>query len=179
MPTTTPAPLMATPQALFEKLAELGIAYTNHHHAPVMTVDESRALRGAVQGLHAKNLFLKDKKGGLWLVVAEETRSIDLKALRTRLNVRNLSFGKPELLMEVLGVTPGTVTPFAVLNDEAGQVRVVLDAALASAPQANFHPLDNAQSTTVSGAGLVSFLAALKHKPLIIDFTPASTPARC
>ena len=167
----------ATPDFLLATLAELGIAYTNHHHAPVMTVEQSRALRGPLPGLHAKNLFLKDKKGGQWLVVAEESQTIDLKDLRQRLAVANLSFAKPERLMDALGVTPGTVTPFAVINDPSGAVRVVLDQALANAAAASFHPLDNAQTTTVSGTGLLSFLDAMQHPPLLVDFTPGAAPA--
>jgi Ala-tRNA(Pro) deacylase len=162
---------------LFETLSRLGIEYLNHAHAVVMTVEQSQALRGPIHGLHAKNLFLKDKKGGLWLVVTEEGQTIDLKDLRKRLGVANLSFGKAELLWDVLGVTPGTVTPFAVINDAAGLVRLVLDAKLANAAQANFHPLDNAQTTTVSGAGLLKFLQAFDHAPWIVDFTVGGTDA--
>lgn len=110
-------------------------------------------------------------------MVAEESQTIDLKALRQRLGAANLSFAKPERLLEVLGVTPGTVTPFAVINDSVGAVRVVLDQALATAPQASFHPLDNAQTTTTSGAGLLAFLDAVQHPPLLIDFTLTTAPA--
>ena len=177
MPTTPPATPPATPEALLAKLTELGVAHVNHRHVPVMTVEESRALRGPLPGLHAKNLFLKDKKGGLWLVVAHECRTIDLKVLRKRLGAKSLSFGKPDLLKDVLGVAPGAVTPFAVINDSRGLVHVVLDDTLAQAAQANFHPLDNAQTTTVSGAGLLTFLKSLHHAPMIIDFTRDDSPA--
>lgn len=166
MPATPPK----TPRDLLDRLTALGIAYANHTHAPVMTVEESQGLRGTIAGLHSKNLFLKDKKGGLWLVVCEEDRPIDLKQLRKRLGVQNLSFGKPELLMEALGVPPGSVTPFAVINDAPGRVRVVLDRALADGERVNFHPLDNAQTTSLSGADLLAFLTAQDHEPLILDF---------
>ena len=170
---TTPPPKAApaTAQMLFDVLRRLNIEHLNHAHAAVMTVEESRALRGPIPGLHAKNLFLKDKKGALWLVVAEEHQPIDLKDLRKRLGVSNLSFARAEVLMDALGVTPGTVTPFAAINDPAKHVRVVLDARLANAALANFHPLDNAQTTTVSGAGLLAFLRAIAHDPLVVDFT--------
>lgn len=169
--TAMPATARTTsPETLLAKLSALGIVYTNHHHAPVMTVDDSRAMRGAIAGLHVKNLFLKDKKGGLWLIVAEETQPIDLKSLRKRLGVSNLSFGKPEALMAALGVTPGSVTPFGVINDPDAAVRVVLDQRLSVAAQVSFHPLDNAQNTTISGAGLLTFLDALDHAPLVLDF---------
>ena len=177
MSTPPPKAAPATAQMLFETLSRLNIEYLNHTHAVVMTVEQSQALRGPIHGLHAKNLFLKDKKGGLWLVVAEEGQNIDLKDLRKRLNVANLSFAKAQTLMDVLGVTPGTVTPFAVINDGAGHVRLVLDAKLANAALANFHPLDNAQTTTVSGAGLVKFLHSFNHAPLIVDFSGEATVA--
>lgn len=172
-----PAAPPATPQILLAKLSQLGIQAVNHRHAPVMTVEESRALRGAIPGLHAKNLFLKDKKRGLWLVVAEESQAIDLKNLRKRLGVANLSFAKADVLMAALGVTPGAVTPFAVINDPDGLVRVVLDQTLAEAAQASFHPLDNAQNTTVSGAELLTFLDAMGHAPMVVDFAATHVDA--
>lgn len=166
----------AQPDDLFARLDDLGVPYTNHHHDPVMTVEESQALRGSIDGMHSKNLFLKDKKGGLWLIVAWEDRPVDLKKLRKRLGVQNLSFGKPDLLMDALGVPPGSVTPFAVINDGAGTVRVVLDAALAEGETVNFHPLDNAQTTSLSGAGLLTFLTALDHEPTILEFDTETSP---
>ncbi len=159
-----------TPGELIAALDQMGIANTTIEHDAVMTVEQSQALRGVIPGLHSKNLFLKDKKGQLWLVVAEEDRPIDLKNLRKRIGAANLSFGKADLLREVLGVEPGSVTPFAVINDLSMRVRVVLDQALAQGERVNFHPLINTQSTMVSGQGLVEFLRRLEHEPLIIDF---------
>lgn len=160
----------ATPENLLERLSLLGVRHTTFAHAPVMTVEESRRLRGDIAGLHAKNLFLKDKKGGLWLVVAGEDTPVDLKALRKRLGLASLSFAGAETLYEILGVEPGSVTPFAVINDAAAQVRVVLDQALAQGAAVNFHPLVNSRTTTVSGAGLLAFLRATGHEPLVMDF---------
>ena len=161
----------ATPDQLLARLAELDISAETQTHAPVMTVDESRRLRGEIQGAHAKNLFLKDKKQALWLVVAEESQVVDLKRLRPLIGSAALSFGSAELLQDVLGVTPGAVTPFAVINDILGKVTVVLDLALVSAPKVNFHPLINSRTTTVDSAGLLAFLQAQDHDPLIIDFS--------
>ena len=108
----------ATPQDLFARLDRLGIAHTTHPHPPLFTVEESKRLRGALPGGHCKNLFLRDKKRNLFLLVALEDRPIDLKSLRHALGAAgNLSFGSPETLMEVLGVAPGAVTPFALIND--------------------------------------------------------------
>lgn len=164
-----------TPGQLLENLKSLGILYVNHCHDPVMTVDESQALRGQIEGLHSKNLFLKDKKGGLWLVVAEETCAIDLKNLRKRLGVQSLSFGKPDLLMQTLGVAPGSVTPFCVINDRQSEVQLVLDETLANAPIVNFHPLDNSQTTTISGQDLLRFVRSHQHEPVILSFNSNKT----
>jgi len=159
-----------TPEQLLDTLEQLGLRTTTVSHQAVMTVEQSRALRGDIPGHHSKNLFLKDKKKQLWLVVADEHRVIGLKNLRKRLNVANLSFAKPELLLEALGVTPGSVTPFAVINDPHGRVTVVLDKALLGADQVSFHPLTNTQTTTITGQDLGLFLRAMNHEPIVIDF---------
>jgi len=161
----------ATSDQLLGRLAELGISAETQTHAPVMTVIESRRLRGDIQGAHAKNLFLKDKKQALWLVVTEECQVVDLKRLRTFIGSAALSFGSAELLENVLGVTPGAVTPFAIINDTLGKVTVVLDLALVSNTKVNFHPLINTRTTTVDSAGLLAFLKAQNHDPLIVDFS--------
>ncbi|MCH7630626.1 MAG: hypothetical protein IIC07_01880, partial [Proteobacteria bacterium] len=111
----------ATPEALFRRLDELGIETETRRHEALFTVEQSRALRGAIPGGHCKCLFLIDKLRALWLVVAIEDREIDLKALARHLGAGRFSFAKPELLMDALGVAPGAVTPFALINDKAGQ----------------------------------------------------------
>ena len=158
---------------LLERLSALGIIATTHTHPAVMTVEESKRMRGDIEGAHAKNLFLKDKKKNLWLVVAVESHAVDLKDLKKRIGSAGLSFGRAEVLFEVLGVTPGSVTPFAVVNDTAGKVTVVLDRALAEASQVNVHPLINTRTTTLDGAGLLAFLQAENHDPVIVDFSPS------
>ena len=105
----------------------LGIAYQNHAHAAVFTVEEAKALRGELTGGHIKNLFLRNKKEEMWLVVAEEDKRIDLKALGERLGAGKLSFGSPDRLLRYLGVLPGAVTPFGIINDKDRKVKVVLD----------------------------------------------------
>src|SRR5262245_42160875 len=151
----------ATPADLAAMLLRLGITSTTVSHAPVFTVAEARALRGQIPGAHTKNLFLVDKKGALFLVTAPEDAAIDLKHLHHVIGASGrLSFGKPDLLMAVLGVPPGAVTPFAAMNDAAGRVAVVLDAALASAETINAHPLTNAATTTIATRDLLAFLAA-------------------
>lgn len=168
--TNAPYPAPATPEQLLQHLDHLGIAHSTVHHAQVMTVDENKRLGIETPGLHSKNLFLKDKKGSLWLVVAHQDCPIDLKSLRKRLGLGNLSFTNADLLFEVLGVQPGSVTPFAVLNDGGGRVSLVLDKTLAEGALVSFHPLINTQTTTISGSDLLAFLHSVEHPPLIIDF---------
>lgn len=158
------------PEALLARLEELGIAATTHEHPPLRTVEESRELRGDLPGSHCKNLFLKDKKGVLWLVVCLEDRRVDMNRLAGRLGSARLSFGRPPLLMEVLGVEPGAVTPFALANDAARRVRVVLDAEMMRAPLLNYHPLRNTATTAVTPEGLRRFIADCGHVPVEIDF---------
>ena len=150
-------------------LDSLGIASTTVRHPPVYTVEEAKALRGDIPGGHCKNLFLKDKKDQLWLVVALEERPVDLKSLDKRIGAARLSFGKAELLWEVLGVEPGSVTPFALLNDEARRVRVVLDRGMMQIRPLNYHPMHNAATTTIQPEDLARFLAATGHDPLMVD----------
>ena len=158
----------ATPDALLAEFERLGIATETVEHPPVYTVEEAKALRGELPGAHSKNLFLKDKKGRFWLVVALEDRAVDLKALRHVIGAAPLSFGKPDALLDVLGITPGSVTPFAAINDRDGQVTVVLDAEMLEAEPLNFHPLVNTATTRISADGLVTFLGACGHAPMVV-----------
>jgi Ala-tRNA(Pro) deacylase len=157
---------------LFARLDALGIAYTTHHHPPVFTVEESKDLRGVLPGSHVKNLFLRDKKKRIWLVTALEERQIDLKALRKRLGASgSLSFGSADLLMEVLGVAPGAVTPFGVINDREGRASMVLDAGVLATGPVNAHPLQNNMTTALAPRDLLKFLEAGNHPPEVIDFS--------
>jgi len=154
---------------LLARLDALGIEARTVDHPPLYTVADSQALRGEIDGAHAKNLFLKDRKDALFLVVAPEDATIDLKRIHERLGASGkVSFGKPELLMEVLGVEPGSVTPFGAINDAGGRVTVVLDAMLMQAATVNFHPLVNTATTSLPRDGLVRFLEAVGHPPRIL-----------
>jgi len=154
---------------LLARLDELGFETTTMDHPPVFTVAESQELRGKLEGGHTKNLFLKDKKDRVWLVVAPEDGEIDLKRLHTRIGGQGrLSFGKPELLMELLGVVPGSVTAFAAINDTQGRVTVVLDEALMRHDLLNCHPLTNDATTTIRRDDLIAFLKGCGHDPQII-----------
>jgi Ala-tRNA(Pro) deacylase len=158
----------ATPADLFAYLDRLGIAHTTVTHAPLFTVEQSRALRGQIAGGHTKNLFLADKKGALFLVSALEDAAIDLKSLHGRLGASRFSFGSPDLMRATLGIEPGAVTPFAAINDTAGRVAVVLDAAMMRHERINFHPLDNAMTTAIARDDLVRFLTATGHPPRLM-----------
>lgn len=163
----------ATQDDLFRQFADLGIETVTVEHPPLFTVEQSQGLRGTIAGLHSKNLFLKDKKGALFLVVAEEDAAIDLKKLHERIGASGrLSFGPAELMLELIGVTPGSVTPFGLINDPEGRIRVVLDARLAGDEPVNFHPLVNTATTTIAAADLLAFLRATGHEPMLLDFSP-------
>ncbi|HET7491729.1 MAG TPA: prolyl-tRNA synthetase associated domain-containing protein [Bradyrhizobium sp.] len=165
----------ATPDELFAYLDTLGIAHKTVTHPAVFTVGEARELRGAVAGGHTKNLFLRDKKGAPYLVVAPEDAAIELRSLHRLLGASGrFSFGSAELMRDVLGVLPGSVTPFAAINDKEGLVSVVLDASLMRHEALNFHPLVNTATTTISRDGLLKFLAATGHAPRIEPLSAAA-----
>ncbi len=162
---------MMGPEELLEFLARHGITTRTYEHAPVFTVEQSRRLRGELPGGHCKCLFLKDKNAALWLVVTLEHQKIDLKNLRRELGARKgLSFASAELLLEILGVEPGAVTPFAVINDRASRVKVVLDRGMLELDPLNYHPLTNDRTTAISPADLRRFLTACDHEPTLVDF---------
>jgi Ala-tRNA(Pro) deacylase len=155
------------------RLAELGIATETVEHEAVFTVAESDKLNRDLPGGHTKNLFLKDNKGQLFLVIAESTTSIDLKALPKVIGSARLSFGKPELLMEVLGVTPGSVTALALVNDGNRRLNVVVDARLMDYEIINCHPLVNTATTAIRRDDLLRFIEACGHTPRILALPPA------
>ncbi len=158
----------ASPEQLFAALDALGIAHATVQHPPVFTVEQARALRGQLPGGHTKNLFLRDKKQALYLVVAEEEAEIDLKGLHRLLGASGrFSFGSADLLREVWGVEPGSVTPFGAINDSAGRVTVVLDAAMMEHATLNYHPLVNTMTTAIARDDLVRFLESTGHMPRI------------
>jgi len=169
-PTLADGSVPSTPGDLFVRFEQLGIETKTVEHPPVFTVEEAKALRGEIVGCHTKNLFLRNKKGKMWLVVCLEDRAINLKELGERLGSGRLSFGSADRLMKYLGVIPGAVTPFAIINDKAGDVRVAVDKAVLGRDPLNFHPLDNAQTTSIVADDLLRFLEAEGHTARIIDF---------
>ncbi len=167
IPADFDGPMPATPDELFAYFDRLGIPHATVSHAPTFTVEQARALRGQIPGGHNKNLFLKDKNGRLFLLVLLEEARVDLKALPALLGCGRLSFGSAELLRETLGVEPGSVTPFALLNDRDARVTAVLDQAMMAHEVLNYHPLVNTMTTAVRRDDLLKFVAATGHSPLI------------
>ena len=157
-----------TPDDLFAALDALGIKSSTIKHPPLFTVEQSRELRGRIPGGHTKNLFLRDKKGALYLLVALEDAVIDLKGLHRQLGATGrFSFGSADLLREVWGVAPGSVTPFGAINDTERRVTVVLDAAMMEHALLNYHPLVNTMTTALARDDLVRFLEWTGHPPRI------------
>lgn len=154
---------------LLARLSDLGIGHDTTDHPAVFTVEEAQAHTVHLPGGHCKSLFLKDKKGGLWLLVCLDRRRIDMNRLAKVLGCPRLSFGKPDLLLELLGVTPGSVTPFALINDRDQKVQPLLDKAMLEHELLNYHPLTNEATTTIKAADLPRFIAAIGHTAEVID----------
>jgi Ala-tRNA(Pro) deacylase len=163
---------------LFSRFAELGIATETIEHPAVFTVAESQTVEIPLPGAHTKNLFLKSERGALVLVIAKSSTQVDLKALGKRLGTGRFSFGKPDLLMSTLGVTPGSVTAFAVANDSAGRINVVIDAALAGDGSVNCHPLENTATTNIAYEDLLRFIRSTGHEPSVMTLTAVDVAAR-
>ena len=163
--------------ALFARLDELGIAHHTYEHEPIFTVEQGKHLKAQWPGGHSKNLFLKDKKGRFVLISAKDETEIPLKQLHHHLGLGRLSFGSAELMEEVLGVTPGSVTFFALMNEGATRLsHVILDAALIACNPVHFHPLENSATTAVAPGDLVKFARAYGVEPQIMDFAALPKP---
>lgn len=161
---------------LFQRLDGLGIKTETLAHPPLFTVEESQKLRGEIPGGHTKNLFLKDKKGRLFLVVALESAEINLKRLHGKIGASGrLSFGNADLMLEKLGVIPGSVTPFGLINDEHQDVTVILDAQMMDEEILNYHPLENIATTTLASKDLVVFIRSCGHEPQILAVSEQET----
>lgn len=155
---------------LFAFLDAHGVEHRTLDHPAVFRVDEGHEIKAALPGGHTKNLFLKDAKGQVWLICALGETRVDLKRLPEVIGAARLSFGSPDLMQEILGVAPGSVTLFALINDAGRRVKLVLDAALLAAEPINFHPLANTATTAISQDGLRRFLKALDISAQVVDF---------
>jgi Ala-tRNA(Pro) deacylase len=159
--------------SLLAWMADHGIAHTTHDHPAVFRVEEGLELKAAMPGLHTKNLFLKDKKGLLWLISAAQDTVIDLKRAPALMGSDRLSFGNEALMVETLGVRPGSVTALGLINDVERRVRFVLDARLWAADFVNFHPLTNTATTALAQADFRRFLSRIGRDPVVVDFARA------
>ncbi|NTU76744.1 MAG: prolyl-tRNA synthetase associated domain-containing protein [Alphaproteobacteria bacterium] len=158
-----------SPEYLFSYLDRLGIAHSTVEHPPMFTVHDGKAWLDKIPGAHCKNLFLKDKNDKIWLAVMPAAKRADIGKLQKRIGSARLSFGKPELLREVLGIAPGSVTPFALLNDTDRRVAVILDSDMVNNETVNYHPLRNNASTTLKMVDFLKFIRALNYEPFIVD----------
>lgn len=165
------------PEPLFNRdrllawMAEHGIEQVTHDHPAVFRVEEGLELKAAMPGAHTKNLFLKDKKGKLWLISARQDTVIDLKRAPKTIGSDRLSFGNEGLLYETLGLRPGSVTALGLINDPDHRVTFVLDKALWDARIVNFHPLTNTATTAMAQDQFRKALVAMGREPIVVDFS--------
>ena len=167
-------PLPTSPEQLLDLLDTLGIRYQLHHHKAVFSVAESLDIERDMTGIHCRNLFLRDKKGTMFLVSAANETKIDLKKLSDLLAAGRFSFGSPERLWTYLGVRPGSVCPYAIINDTGKAVTLILDAAMMKGEIVNFHPLMNTMTIGVRPEDLIKFVRSTGHEPRVVDLTSAS-----
>lgn len=163
--------MTASPDRLFAYLGELSIPHVTVEHEATFTVEAGRGLKATLPGGHTKNLFMKDKDGTIVLISAHADNQLKLNQLHKLIGTRRLSFASAELMEEVLGVVPGSVTGFALMNDTGGRVRFILDAALEAFEEVNFHPLVNTATTRVSLIDFKRFVAATGHELTVVDFS--------
>ncbi|MFN4024639.1 MAG: prolyl-tRNA synthetase associated domain-containing protein [Hyphomonas sp.] len=161
----------ASPEDLFAYLDALGIAHSTTWHEAMFTVGQSATLKADMPGAHTKNLFLKDADGALVMIAAEAHNQLKLNQLHRRIGTRRLSFGPAELMTDVLGIMPGSVTAFALMNDRPARVRFLVDHILAEAETVNFHPLTNTGTTAISQTSFRRFVEATGHRFEIVDFS--------
>ena len=166
--------LPTSPEALLKILTDIGLNYQIHHHAPIFTVQEGLHLKAEIPGVHCRNLFLKDKKDRMFLVVAANETLIDLKKLPSLIGSDRLSFGSPDRLMTYLGITPGSVCPFTAINDKNHKVTIILDGSMMAADLVCYHPLDNAMTIALTPADLLKFFEYTGHQPNILDLSAAA-----
>lgn len=150
---------------LIRILNDNGFEYFVEEHAPLFTVEDSKSLRGQIEGAHSKNLFLKDAKANFFLISIEESASIDLKKTMQQIQSKKLSFAKPEYLQDILGIEPGSVSPFALLNDTKKQVKFYLDRSFLDSEKVNFHPLINTATVNISPQNLIELIEKY-HNPV-------------
>jgi len=173
IPDSDGADLPTTPDALMAILKSLGIEFTVHHHKAVFTVAEAMEVEHDIAGAHCRNLFLRDKKKNNFLVVLRDKTEIDIKKLQPLIGADKLSFGSADRLMEYLGVRPGSVCPYAIINDKNNDVKIVLEKGMMDEMRVNYHPLINTMTIGCAPSDLLRFIESTGHIPHIVDLTPA------
>lgn len=166
--------LPTAPETLLRQLSALGISYDLSHHEAVFTVAESRKVDKKIPGTHCRNMFIRDKKEVMFLITLAHETQVDLKKMEGVLNCGRISFGSAERLWQYLGVRPGSVCPFGVVNDTQKQVTLVLDAWMMAQERINVHPLVNTMTVGLRPGDLIKFLESIQHPFRIIDLAPAS-----
>lgn len=159
---------------LISILDDLTIIHKLYEHEPIFTVEEGEHLKKSIPGMHCRNLFLRDKKKKMFLVVAANETQIDLKKLQTVLDCGRISFGSGDRLWENLGIRQGSVNPFCIINDRDQNVRIILDAHMMAQPLVNYHPMDNAWTIGLSPDDLIRFIEHTSHDAEIVDLSPAA-----
>ncbi len=167
--------MLTDPEAMLAYLESLGINATTHRHAPVLTVEEAQAATGHLPGAHVKNLFLEDRRGGLWLVTCGDRQPVKVNGLARLLEAPRMAFASAARLREALGVEPGSVTPLALVNDRDRRVTPVLDTKLLGQAILNVHPLVNTATTAIAAADLLRVLEATGHRPRLVDLDATHT----
>lgn len=167
-------PLPTSPDELIARMTACGVVLTVHHHPAVFTVAESQKIDAQIPGAHTRNMFLKDKKGAMFLVTLRHDTPVDLKKLSDVLGAGRFSFGSPERLWDNLGVRPGSVTPLAIVNDTAHAVTLVLEAGMMAEDIVNFHPLVNTMTVGMTPDGLLKFLDSIGVQPRVVDLGAAA-----
>ena len=155
-----------------DRLRTLGVDYSLHHHKPLFTVADGLEIEAGIPGRHCRNLFVRDKKEKMFLVTALNETALDLKKLAPAIEADRLSFGSPDRLWRMLGVRPGSVCPFAIMNAPVGEVRLVLDEEMMRQERINFHPLDNTMTLGLSPQDLLKFVDSTGHTPHILEMGP-------
>ena len=168
--------MTASPDDLFAFLDAHDIAHKTHWHEATFTVEEGRDLKATMPGGHTKNLFMKDKDGTIVLISAHADSELRLNQLHKLVGTKRLSFASAELMVELLGVTPGSVTAFALMNDPEQKVRFIVDEALMKFETLNFHPLVNTGTTAISRDDFRKFVDATGHDITEVDFQALLQP---
>ncbi len=168
------APMPTSPEELMARLTALGIPFALHHHKAVFTVAEAETVEHDIPGTHCRNLFLRDKKKNNFLVVLQNSTEVDIKKLQPIIGADKISFGSADRLFEYLGARPGSVCPYAIINDKNNEVKICLEKSMLETERVNYHPLINTMTIGTTPADLLRFIESTGHTPHIVDLSAAA-----